>query len=250
MIQKIESIQKKLFDGNEEQCLSEVFEIGTQKIKLIDFYNSPLRELKKEIDEESFNTLIQENKFNRINNSFVEKYTSENELEIHYLENNDLIYLFSYGEYQPGRYMLFLEGTWQSLYKKVNTIKIDVDIEREETILLFKISICNLSEKIIKSNISDDSGGFTRRTVNLYDEHQNKVERGVNYISPIKYTENVITIEIGKSAQFVLKARCEELYNSLFLDFKGVNFNVEKNKTYYFQMEYLDSKSDMIPFTI
>ncbi|MFC3157998.1 hypothetical protein SAMN05443633_104340 [Chryseobacterium arachidis] len=132
----------------------------------------------------------------------------------------------------------------------MNKIKISVAIEQTEAILIFTISLYNFSEKTITSSISDDSGGFTRRTVNLYDENQNKVARGVNYLSPIKYTENLITLEVGGSAQFVIKAKLEEISNSLFLDFKGVNFNVVKNKTYYFQIEYLDSASEMIPFHI
>lgn len=132
----------------------------------------------------------------------------------------------------------------------MSTVKINIDISQTESLLLFTITVHNVSEKTIHSNISDDSGGFTRRTVNLYDEHQNKLRRGVNYISPAQYTENVITIESGATAQFVIPAKLEEMYNELFLDFKGVNFNVTKGKTYYFQMEYFDSKSDMISFRI
>jgi hypothetical protein len=132
----------------------------------------------------------------------------------------------------------------------MSTIKINIDISQTESLLLFTITVHNVSEKTIHSNISDDSGGFTRRTVNLYDEHQNKLRRGVNYISPAQYTENVITIESGARAQFVIPAKLEEMYNELFLDFKGVNFNVTKGKIYYFQMEYFDSKSDMISFRI
>jgi hypothetical protein len=78
---------------------------------LIDFYNSPLRDLKKEVDAESFDKIVGESKFT-VRNSFIEKYVSEEGLEIHYLKNNDTIYLFSYGEYQPGRYILFLESIW------------------------------------------------------------------------------------------------------------------------------------------
>ncbi|WP_415327930.1 hypothetical protein [Chryseobacterium sp. MMS23-Vi53] len=83
------------------------------------FYNNPLRELKKEIDAENFNLIIKENKFNLINN-FIEKYTSENGLEIYYLKKNDFIFLFSYGEYQPGRYILFLEAILQNIKQKTD----------------------------------------------------------------------------------------------------------------------------------
>ncbi|VXC54607.1 hypothetical protein [Chryseobacterium sp. 8AT] len=119
MIKKFEISKQKLFDGDEEKCLEEIFELEHQKIKLTDFYNNPLRDLKKEIDEESFNAIIQESKFSLIN-SFIEKYTSEDGLEVNYLKNYNLIYLFSYGEYQAGRYLLFLENIWYYSTKKKN----------------------------------------------------------------------------------------------------------------------------------
>jgi hypothetical protein len=109
MFENIEIIRQKLFDGDEEAGLKQVFDIENQTFKLIDFYNNPLRELKKEIRDKSFDTLMKESKFNLVN-SFVEKYLSENGLEIYYHKNNEAVYLFSYGEYQQGRYLLFLEG--------------------------------------------------------------------------------------------------------------------------------------------
>lgn len=109
MMENIEMIRRKLFDGDEEKALKHVFAIENQTFKLMDFYNHPLRELKKEIGERSFNTIIKESTFSLVN-SFIEKYLSEEGLEMHYVKKNENIYLFSYGEYQPGRYMLFLEG--------------------------------------------------------------------------------------------------------------------------------------------
>lgn len=109
MIENIEMIRRKLFDGDEEKALKHVFAIENQAFKLIDFYNHPLRELKKQIRDQSFDIIIKESQFSLVN-SFVEKYLSENGLEIHYVKRNEAIYLFSYGEYQPGRYLLFLEG--------------------------------------------------------------------------------------------------------------------------------------------
>lgn len=109
MIKNIEMIRRKLFDGEEEKALKHIFAIENQTFKLMDFYNHPLRELKKEIGERSLNTIIKESTFTLVN-SFVEKYLSEEGLEIHYVKKNEDIYLFSYGECQPGRYLLFLEG--------------------------------------------------------------------------------------------------------------------------------------------
>lgn len=110
MMENIEMIRRKLFDGDEEKALKHVFAIENQTFKLMDFYHHPLRELKKEIGERSFNTMMKESTFSLVN-SLVEKYLSEEGLEIHYVKKNEAIYLFSYGEYQPGRYLLFLEGT-------------------------------------------------------------------------------------------------------------------------------------------
>ncbi|MFY7845874.1 immunity protein Tsi6 family protein [Chryseobacterium gambrini] len=110
-----ESFRQLLFDGDERECVNKVFEVNHQKIRMIDFYDHPLKELKKQTDHESFDLMVEENSFKRINN-IIEKYISEKGLEIYYLKKNDLIYLFSYGEYQPGRYMLFLEDIriWNS----------------------------------------------------------------------------------------------------------------------------------------
>jgi hypothetical protein len=74
------------------------------------FYNNLLRALKKEIDDESFDKVIEEQIYSI--NSYNETYVSEEGLDVYYLIRNELIYLFSYGEYQSGRYMLFLEGLW------------------------------------------------------------------------------------------------------------------------------------------
>lgn len=111
MLTKTNITKQKLFDGDEQKCLTEIFEIENQKIKLIDFHNSPLRDLKKEIDDESFDTIVRESEFD-VRSNFIEKYVFEEGLEILYQKNNDLIFLFSYGEYQQGRYILYLESIW------------------------------------------------------------------------------------------------------------------------------------------
>ena len=41
--------------------------------------------------------------------------TKEQRLQVYYLNEDDLLIIFSMGEYQPGRYMLFLEGVFLKL---------------------------------------------------------------------------------------------------------------------------------------
>ncbi len=111
MIKKNEITRQKLFDGDEKSCLQKIFEIEHQKIRLIDFYNNPLKDLKKEIESEIFNTIVSESNF-RASNRFIEKHVSEEGLEVFYIKNDDIIALFSCGEYQPGRFLVFLESIW------------------------------------------------------------------------------------------------------------------------------------------
>lgn len=133
MIKKFEIRRQKLFDGDEEKCLKEIFELEHKKIKLADFYNNPLIDLKKAIDEESFNTIIKESKFS-LTNGFIENYKSDDGLEVSYLKNNNFIYLFSYGEYQAGRYLLFLENIWlYSVKKKMNREKFITKIQSHKS---------------------------------------------------------------------------------------------------------------------
>ncbi|WP_294282782.1 hypothetical protein [uncultured Chryseobacterium sp.] len=111
MIKKTEITRQKLFDGDQESCLREIFEIEHQKIRLADFYNNPLKDLKKEIKVEIFSTIVGESNF-RIKNSFIRKYESQEGLEVFYIKNEDLIALLSCGEYQPARFIVFLESIW------------------------------------------------------------------------------------------------------------------------------------------
>ncbi len=67
---------------------------------------------------------------------------------------------------------------------------------------------------------------------------------------PIDDVTNLTSIETGESAQLILKAKLEKIENDLFLEFKGANFNVKKDETYYFQIEYLSAISEMLPFNI
>lgn len=129
-------------------------------------------------------------------------------------------------------------------------IKINIDIEKQGALFLFYINIFNISEETIKLNLSNNSGGLVREAIVLYDKNKNKLDKGVSYMTPLINDISLTSIEIGESTQFVLKARLEEIENHLFLEFKGANFNVKKDETYYFQMEYLNAKSNTIAFII
>ncbi|MFP9113294.1 hypothetical protein ACLI1A_05095 [Flavobacterium sp. RHBU_3] len=44
---------------------------------------------------------------------FGEFYLSNEGLELYYIISNSVLYIFSFGESQPARYKLYLEGVWE-----------------------------------------------------------------------------------------------------------------------------------------
>jgi hypothetical protein len=129
-------------------------------------------------------------------------------------------------------------------------IKINAEIEKDGESFLFYVNISNISEETLKLNLSNNTGGLVRETVHLYDKNKDRLHKGVSYMIPIDDVTNLTSIETGESAQLILKAKLEEIENDLFLDFKGANFNVKQDETYYFQIEYLGEKSNMASFNI
>lgn len=37
---------------------------------------------------------------------------TKDRLQVYYLKNSNLLIIFSFGEFQPSRYVLFIEGAW------------------------------------------------------------------------------------------------------------------------------------------
>ncbi|MDW9382845.1 hypothetical protein [Chryseobacterium sp. JV558] len=129
-------------------------------------------------------------------------------------------------------------------------IKVNAEIEKDGESFIFYVNIFNISEETLKLNLSNNTGGLVRESVYLYDKNKDRLHKGVSYMIPIDDVTNLTSIETRESAQLILKAKLEEIENDLFLDFKGANFNVKQDETYYFQIEYLGAKSDMAPFNI
>lgn len=100
--------RKKLFDGFENQLFDEDFEleIGNQTITFIadDLTTNKLSQLND-------NRIIVNDLSLEVKNSII--ITKDKNLQTYYLIVNDFIIIFSMGEYQPGRYMLFFEGAFE-----------------------------------------------------------------------------------------------------------------------------------------
>lgn len=97
----------KLFDGLENELFDKDFllEIENKKVVFIADDLTPnklanLTDRKLFINELdlTFNNII---------------IHTKDRLQVYYLKEQELLIVFSLGEYQPARYMLFLEGVWE-----------------------------------------------------------------------------------------------------------------------------------------
>jgi len=113
-VKKIENIsKKKIFDGNQELLKEElVLNINNQEIVVIpsSFINQPLLELEKEginlpkiASEEGFKLKV----------GIIKKYSNEDNLDLYFYNEDNLIIIFSFGEWQSSRYILNLESVWE-----------------------------------------------------------------------------------------------------------------------------------------
>lgn len=110
-MKKLNYITKKLYDGLEDSCLTEKFTISIESknysVNLKEFYNNSFNDLDEIIGLIEFNTIVVNEKF--VRNDFDRKFYSTENLELLYLQKEDYLIIFSYGEIQPARYLLTVE---------------------------------------------------------------------------------------------------------------------------------------------
>ena len=114
--------KKILYDGLENQELyTKTFDVKNNNFKLSKILINKIEHLKKQIPKEDFLEIVKELEFQTIVNSdFVkyfkdlnlveELYQSKDGLSIYYIIKENQLYIFSFGEKQPGRYILYLEA--------------------------------------------------------------------------------------------------------------------------------------------
>lgn len=112
MIKVVEQLNLKLFDGSEQECLEQIFNVNGKDIKLINIYNNSLRYLRQEIDIADFDLIVQKEEL-KLGGNICDIYTTHRGLEAYFWLDHDNIYIFSFGEYQPSRFMLTIESIWE-----------------------------------------------------------------------------------------------------------------------------------------
>lgn len=117
-MRKITEITRmKIFDGIEDGLENFHHEVSFNQnifsFGIEDFYRYPLKELRNEISISDFDTIILEDNY-KIINKLIVNYKSDENLSVYYTQKDNYIFIFSFGEYQPARYMIFLESVWKT----------------------------------------------------------------------------------------------------------------------------------------
>lgn len=112
MITKYEITKSLLFDGDEAEAVHKSFNLPAGDIKFSDFANNNFEDLRKVITPDDFKTIVKTGGFNT-DGGFLNLHQSSERLRLYYAKKGDTIAVFSYGEFQPTRYKLYLEGVWE-----------------------------------------------------------------------------------------------------------------------------------------
>jgi hypothetical protein len=109
MITKYEITKSLLFDGDEAEAVHKSFNLPAGDIKFSDFANNNFEDLRKIITPDDFETIVRTGSFNA---DFLNLYKGSERLRLYYAKRQNTIAVFAYGEFQPTRYKLYLEGLW------------------------------------------------------------------------------------------------------------------------------------------
>lgn len=116
MITKNKTDRTLLFDGPEAEIHQQSFNLGltplsAHALTLDDLTGNSFEQLSSVIGQEDFDALLETSGF-QPDGGFLNHYKSEDRLKLYYLKQDNHIAVFSFGEFQPTRYQLYLEGTW------------------------------------------------------------------------------------------------------------------------------------------
>jgi len=109
---KLDTNKKQLFDGFEDDIFNKEFLLKEKKINIKNIINNKFKKLREIINENDFTTIIKDLNIIKHNELFESYKSSDDSLQIYYLINDNNLFVFSYGEFQPARYQLYLEGIY------------------------------------------------------------------------------------------------------------------------------------------
>jgi hypothetical protein len=116
MIADYVKIKSLIFDGPESEILSKFFWPGEgvnikTAISFNDFANNNFEDLRGLIGQADFAAILKTGDF-AADEGFLNLYKGSSGLRLYFCKRDNLLIVFAYGEFQPTRYLLYLEGSW------------------------------------------------------------------------------------------------------------------------------------------
>jgi hypothetical protein len=116
MITKFKKIGSLIFDGREPEMLGKIFDLNAEiyisaSIKLEDFAANNFEGLPGVTGIKNFDFIVKTGGF-VTDGGFLNLYRGSYNLRLYYYKKDNAIIVLAYGEFQPGRYMLCIEGVW------------------------------------------------------------------------------------------------------------------------------------------
>jgi hypothetical protein len=117
MISEYIKVKSLIFDGSEQDVLKLSFTPDTivetgGAIKFNDFANNTFEDLRNIISEDDFNSIVKTGEL-APDNGFLKLYKGSDGLRLYFSKKGNTVVVFAYGEFQPTRYKLYLEGIWR-----------------------------------------------------------------------------------------------------------------------------------------
>jgi len=110
-----------LYDGMEGESLyNESHDFFGRSFTITEIERNPFARLKRKIENEAYEQIISDAGFTSVSSFFKHleesgeiQYRSQNGLSLYYVTHLHMLFVFSFGEIQPGRYKLYCEGVWE-----------------------------------------------------------------------------------------------------------------------------------------
>jgi hypothetical protein len=117
MISEYIKVKSLIFDGSEQDVLKLSFTPDTivetgGAIKFNDFANNTFEGLLNAIGKDDFDAVLKTGGFTP-DNGFLKLYKGSDGLRLYFSKKGNTVVVFAYGEFQPTRYKLYLEGIWK-----------------------------------------------------------------------------------------------------------------------------------------
>lgn len=116
MITNHKNKKELLFEGQESEIRSKLVDLsnyikGFEPIRFENFISHNLEDLERHISGDDYKSILESGHF-KTDEGFLNLPKGSDGLRVYYYKKANTVFVFAYGEFQPTRYKLYLEGIW------------------------------------------------------------------------------------------------------------------------------------------